>query len=163
MTNPASVYSTCPRCRAPLHLVPVDALQAPQETAPPVVYACLNGHTLRVWAAELGRAMLPAGPRPCAVCGEPLARLGKYHAGRCAIFATRDRASARKRGDIWLLEARPWYRGPVTAFQGAPAGPPGTPERIPATWWSGWSKVHYGTTAAILVAILATLMVMPWW
>ena len=120
------------------------------------LYRCANGHSHRVWPAEVPKRRWHMGARACAVCGGPLPPLKgrfavgcrKYHPGQCMVFASRERTRwcQAHPGERFVLEAQPWYRGPCAPREPLALLDP-LAGRMPRDWAAGWGR-SYGEDRA---------------
>ena len=136
----------------------VETARAAVDSGWPAVelWTCRLGHSKRVWPVEVPTRRWHTGDRACAVCGGPLPPLKdhsvlgsrKYHAGPCTVFASRERTtwSNRRPGVPFVLEAMPWYKGPLAPVMPLPPLDP-LAGRMPRDWADGWGR-SYGEGGA---------------
>ena len=115
------------------------------------LYRCANGHSHRVWPAEVPKRRWHPGMRACAVCGGPLPPIKdrhadgsrKYHPGQCTRQAAwhRDRWRRAHPGQTFVLEVQRWYRGPCAPREPLPLLDP-LAGRMPRDWVARWARVH---------------------
>ena len=110
---------------------------------------CRLGHSVRADAPHLRTGPTPKRPAPlCPACGAVVPRAKgssrKMCSDRCSRFVAGQRSKAYQRGEAFVLEAQPWYRGAVTAYQRPTPLPPLGPlaGRIPRDWAAGWGRVY---------------------
>ena len=113
------------------------------------LWRCRMGHSVRADAAWLqADPVVARPPRLCPVCGVELIRRkgssAKCCSDPCQRFVAKMRSYAYQHGAAFLLEAQPWYRGSVTAYQRPEPLPPLDPlaGRMPRDWADGWGRVH---------------------
>jgi hypothetical protein len=125
---------------------------------PVLLYRCANGHSYREQTEAPHTPIKDQGGKACAVCGLPLTPLKgrwvmggrKYHAGACAVFASRERSTwcNQHPDEPFVLEHQPWYRGAVTPLAPLPDPLPPLDPLAGAcgrAWWEGWARVYgYG-------------------
>jgi len=147
----------CPRCGFEL-VLDLETARTSIDAGWPAVelYTCRLGHSQRVWPIEAPMRPWDLNVHACAVCGRPLPPLKdryaiggrKYHAGPCTVFASRERTtwSNRHRDLPFVLEAMPWYKGPLAPVVPLPPLDP-LAGRMPRDWAAGWRRV-YGDSEA---------------
>jgi hypothetical protein len=116
------------------------------------LWTCMMGHSVRGDAPSLQTGPRPTRPAPlCPACGAIVSRAKgssrKMCSNRCSRFVAGQRSRAYQHGEAFVLEAMPWYRGAVTAYQQPKPLPPLDPlaGRMPRDWAAGWLAVHGGT------------------
>jgi len=110
------------------------------------VYRCRLGHSLRGDAPSLrtGPRIRPV-PR-CPACGvvitRPRGSSRKMCLGACTRFITRMRSAAYERGEQFILEDQPWYKGHVTAYRTPTTVVPLDPfaGHCSTDWLAGWAR-----------------------
>ena len=141
---------TCPRDGFPLELDRA-LLRATVEAGWPAVelLTCLNGHSVRADAPHLRTG--PAPKRPallCPACGRQVIRVKgsckKACSDACTKFVATMRGRAYQRGEIFVIEEQPWFRGGLPAARPSTPLPPLDPlaGRMPRDWAVGWGRVH---------------------
>ena len=116
---------------------------------PPIeLWTCRMGHSVREHAPSLhGRPILTRPILRCAVCGTILPPSKRtVCSADCRQFVNTQRHAAAREGETFILEAAPWYKGAITAYQ-KPALPlPLDPlaGRMPQAWAEGWLRLYGG-------------------
>jgi len=115
------------------------------------LWRCRLGHSHREGEPAVATRRKASWTRkPCAVCGQSLPRDPRFHgsggrkycSGPCTAFVARARGLwLWHHGPPFVIEAQPWYKGPLYAAATLPPLDP-LAGRMPRDWAAGWARVH---------------------